>query len=74
MGVITPGEVASLAESILSDPERSRAIRLDLLQAMGQPGAAARTVEAIREVLDRSGEHMTGASAGAAAVPPDAEE
>lgn len=50
-GVITPEDVAYLAEAILADPERSRVIRLALHQAMGQPGAAAETVAVIREVL-----------------------
>ncbi|HEY9900343.1 MAG TPA: hypothetical protein V6D00_14305 [Pantanalinema sp.] len=73
VGVIAPEEVAALAEAILTDPERSRAIRLALHQAMGEPGAAAQTVEAIREVLARADHDLAGAIPPAVPTRPDAE-
>lgn len=72
-GVITPEQVASLAEAILGDPERSRTIRLALHQAMGLPGAAAGTVSVVREVLTRSEKPELGSTAPVVPTRPDAD-
>jgi lipid-A-disaccharide synthase len=56
-GVIGPEEVADLALALLADSERRRAIRLDLYQAMGYPGAAAAIVSILRESLANAARH-----------------
>ncbi|MNY21160.1 lipid-A-disaccharide synthase [compost metagenome] len=73
VGVISPQDVATLSEAILGDPARCRAIRLALHQAMGQPGAAAQTVDVIREVLARHAAPAVPQRAPAVPGQPDAD-
>ncbi len=51
VGVLSPEVVAGEAAGLLSDPMRRRQVKLDLLQAMGYPGAASAVVTAVTEAL-----------------------
>lgn len=51
IGVLSPEAVAGEAAAILGDPMRRRQIKLDLLQAMGYPGAAKAVSTVVSEVL-----------------------
>lgn len=56
-GVITPQDVFDLASSMLENDEARRAIRLELFQAMGYPGAAAAITSLVRESLMNVARH-----------------
>ncbi len=51
VGVLSPEAVAQVAYEILTDDERRRLIKLDLLQSMGYRGAAATVAQVVGEVL-----------------------
>ncbi|MBI6547033.1 MAG: hypothetical protein HY692_09580 [Cyanobacteria bacterium NC_groundwater_1444_Ag_S-0.65um_54_12] len=51
IGVLSPEEVACRAAELLQDDFRRRQIKLELLQAMGYPGAASAIADVVGEVL-----------------------
>ncbi|MDI3279744.1 MAG: hypothetical protein QJR13_00020 [Bacillota bacterium] len=51
-GVLTPEEVAEAALALLADAEERARLSAELRSLAGEPGAARRLVEAVREVLE----------------------